>query len=224
MSDHTPLPDGWTSSIRMDIEELEGYLQAVRQAEIQTGIQVIPGMECDIDAQYFPFYRDELLAPGRCRYLIGAVHYYRHKGELFYAADIPGWAHLASYTDTLIQGITSGIFSFIAHPDHFAADWDRWDADAKSCSLAISEAAKSAGIPLEINGNGFRKQRVNSMSGPRPPYPWRPFWETAAQCRVEVIANSDAHRPQDIAASLDECAALAQELGLEYGKVRLTEK
>jgi histidinol-phosphatase (PHP family) len=218
MSDHSPLPDGWTSSIRMDMSELDGYLAAVRRAAEQSGIHVIPGMECDIDPRYFPFYREELLAPGRCRYLIGALHYYSHGQETFYAGEIPTAAHLRSYTNMLVAGIQSGIFAFIAHPDHFAAGWNRWDKKTESCVRAVMEAAGETGIPLEINGNGFRKAPIHFGGKPRPPYPWLPFWELAAEYNIPVICNSDAHRPQDVDASLDLCLELAESLGLRREK------
>jgi histidinol-phosphatase (PHP family) len=221
MSDHTPLPDDWTPEIRMTMAELEGYLEAVSQADRDSGIQVIAGMECDIEKRYFGFYQNELLAPGRCRYLAGAVHFYTHKSEELYAGLIPNAACLRSYTDTLISGIQSGIFAFIAHPDHFAAGWNRRDRETKACMRAIMQAAKEAGVLLEINGNGFRKSRVQYDGAPRPPYPWLPFWETAAEYGVPVICNSDAHRPQDVNASLDLCQDLADSLGLKKGAVRL---
>ena len=223
MSDHTPLPDGWTQEIRMKMSELDGYLRAVHQADRDSGIRVIAGMECDIAPQYSSFYKDELLASGRCQYLAGAIHYYFHGNEVLYAGSIPSLSHLGSYADTMIQGITSGIFSFIAHPDHFAAGWDRWDSHTKTCVSGIMKAAKKADVPLEINGNGFRKSPVNFGKGPRPPYPWRPFWEMAAEYEVAVVWNSDAHRPEDVNASLDECAALAESLGLKRVPVRLRE-
>jgi histidinol-phosphatase (PHP family) len=219
ISDHTPLPDGWTPEIRMNMSELEDYLRAIREAENRSP-RLITGMECDIHKRYFGFYRNELLAPGRCRYLIGALHYYTHRSEEIYAGVIPGAAYLASYADTIVSGIESGIFSFIAHPDHFAAGWNRWDGETKACVRAIMEAAKGAGIPLEINGNGFRKRPVNFDGKTRPPYPWTPFWEMAAEYGVPCVYSSDAHRPQDVTASLDNCAKLAGALGLAKAELR----
>ncbi|MDR1933746.1 MAG: PHP domain-containing protein [Spirochaetales bacterium] len=224
ISDHTPLPDGWTPEIRMDMGELQDYLQAIRQAGETQGILVIAGMECDLNRRYFGFYERELLAPGRCRYLIGALHYYTHKSEEIYAGLIPGAAYLASYAKTIVSGIESGLFAFIAHPDHFAAGWNRWDSETKACVRAIMEAAKGAGIPLEINGNGFRKSPVNFDGKTRPPYPWTPFWEMAAEYGVSCICNSDAHRPQDVTASLDRCEKLAAGLGLKKGTARLLDE
>jgi histidinol-phosphatase (PHP family) len=221
MSDHTPLPDNSTPEIRMKMTELEDYFEAIRRADRDSGIRVIAGMECDIDKRYFGFYRGELLVPGRCRYLAGAVHYYTHKSEELYAGFVPGAACLRSYTDTLVSGIGSGIFAFIAHPDHFAAGWNLWNGETKACVRAIMEAAKAADIPLEINGNGFRKPGVMYGGLTRPPYPWRPFWEMAAEYGVSVICNSDAHRPKDVNASIDLCQALADSLGLKKGALRL---
>jgi histidinol-phosphatase (PHP family) len=221
MSDHSPLPDGWTPEIRMGMAELGAYLSATAQADRDSGIQIIAGMECDIHRRYFGFYRNELLVPGRCRYLAGAVHYYTHRSEELYAGFVPSAAHLRSYTRTIVSGIESGIFAFIAHPDHFAAGWDRWDGETKACARAILEAARAADIPLEINGNGFRKPRITPGGLARPPYPWRPFWEMAAEYGVPVICNSDAHRPQDVNASLGLCQDLADELGLKKGSLRL---
>jgi histidinol-phosphatase (PHP family) len=233
ISDHTPLPDGWTPEIRMRMRELDGYLAAIRRADRECGISVIAGMECDIHSRYFSFYKNELLIPGRCRYLIGAVHYYTHRGEELYAGLMPSAAHLCSYIDTIISGIESGLFAFIAHPDQFAAGWNRWDGETRSRVRALMDAAKAADIPLEINGNGFRKRSVEFGSlfdaegpsspakGPRPPYPWRPFWEMAAEYGVSYISNSDAHRPADVNASLDLCEALAEDLGLTRGTVKL---
>jgi histidinol-phosphatase (PHP family) len=233
ISDHTPLPDGWTPEIRMRMSELDGYLAAIRQADRDCGLSVIAGMECDIHRRYFPFYKDELLIPGRCRYLIGAVHYYTHRGEELYAGFIPSAAYLRSYTDTIISGIESGLFAFIAHPDQFAASWNRWDNETRACVRAVMRAAKAAGVPLEINGNGFRKRSVEFADpfgaarqpsvpkGPRPPYPWRPFWEMAAEYEVLYVSNSDAHRPADVNASIDLCEALAEDLCLTRGAVKL---
>ena len=220
ISDHSPLPDGWTSEIRMGMQQLGGYFAAIEKAREESSISVIAGMECDIAERYFSFYRDELLASGRCRYLIGAIHYYTHKGEDYYAGYIPGSAYLATYTKTIIQGIQSGIFSFIAHPDHFAAGCCRWDDNTRACVRDIMRAAKAAGVPLEINGNGFRKPSVDCGGARRPPYPWRPFWEEAALCGVKVVLSSDAHRPLDVNASLDRCQALAEELGLVRAEMK----
>ncbi len=219
MSDHTPLPDDWMGSVRMSLAELDGYISAIENAG-RPGIRLVKGMECDINPLYYGFYREELRDKRGCEYLIGALHWYRHDGEWLYAGRMPTAAHLRSYTDALIAGIESGLFAFIAHPDHFAAGYLRWDSEAEACSRSIIAAARDRGVLLEINGNGFRKPPVEENGRARPPYPHRRFWEIAAGYGSPAICNSDAHRPGDVAASLDLCLALAEETGLKVGDLR----
>ena len=59
-------------------------------------------------------------------------------------------------------------------------------------------AAAEYGVGMEINALGIRKQSAQSASNPYPQYPWLPFWEIATDYDVQVIVNSDAHRPEDL--------------------------
>ena len=61
---------------------------------------------------------------------------------------------------------------------------------------------------------GLRKQAHKKPGNPYPLYPWRPFWELAAETAAPVIVNSDAHRPQDLQARTGEAYAIRSELGL----------
>jgi histidinol phosphatase-like PHP family hydrolase len=45
-------------------------------------------------------------------------------------------------------------------------------------------------------------------------YPWRPFWELAAEVDAAVIVNSDAHRPEDLQGLTGQAYALREELKL----------
>ncbi len=213
MSDHTPLPDDFMSSMRMSMTELDAYM-ALIDASRGPGLTVLKSMECDIHPRYFGFYREELLERRGCDYLVGALHWHRHGGEWLYAGDITTPEELRTHADALIAGIESGLFDFIAHPDHFAAGYLRWDADAEACSRSIAQAARDRGVLLEINGNGFRKTPVMEGGRRRPPYPHRRFWEIVAEQGGGALCNSDAHRPDEVAASIDLCLALADELGL----------
>jgi histidinol-phosphatase (PHP family) len=213
ISDHTPLPDGWMGTVRMKMEELEDYIHKIETVRVP-GVRLLKGMECDINPRYFSFYRDELLGRHGFDYLIGALHWYLHEGNWIYVGNVPSAAHLRSYSSLLREGMESGLFDFIAHPDHFASGRKRWDAEAESCTRDILETARDTGTVLEINGNGFRKAAVEGETGLRPPYPWRPFWDRAREYDIPVICNSDAHRPAEVNASIDSCRKLAEETGL----------
>ena len=47
-------------------------------------------------------------------------------------------------------------------------------------------------------------------------YPWLPFWELAREYDIKVIANSDAHRPQDVSSNIAEATQIGQNLGLAF--------
>jgi len=241
-SDHTPLPDGRWTHVRMSMDELEGYLEAVDNAAEKYGgsgeenfettdpvlneipenqgtsgkqLTVLKGLECDWDVPYRNFYIEELLGKHRLDYLIGAVHFFPYRGEWLplSAAETP--SHLNAYADHLIRAMEQKYFSFIAHPDSFGIGYIEWDENAEACSKDILSAAEELGVILEINGYGLRKPEVETSAGLRKKYPLLPFWETASDYNIKVICNSDAHKPADTAASIDETKEIAGMFDLE---------
>ncbi len=216
-SDHTPLPDGRWASVRMPLSALRSYREAIARAAREfTPLEVHAGIECEYCPEFTAFYREVLLGEFAFEYLAAGTHWYRYAGEWTGIYGIPmNAAMLRAYTETVLASIDSGLFAFVAHPDLFGRSYPTWDSEARDCSRAIIEAAKDAGIPLEINAYGFRKPPIQTAAGTRPGYPWRPFWELAGELGAPVIINSDAHRPEDVAAATDECLALARACGLE---------
>ena len=222
-TDHTPLPDGRWPSVRMDMQELPGYLAALDDADRQfPDLLVLHGLECEYVEAFVPYYREEFL--GRCGldYLVGGAHWYPHAGEWVGIYGTPmDPSMLKSYADYLVAGMESGLFSFVAHPDLFGVSYPDWDRHAEAAAHAICQAAAALSVPLEINTYGFRKPYLASRTGKRPKYPWFPFWEMAATWDVPVVVSSDAHRPEDVLANMDQGEALARRLGLK--QVALTD-
>ena len=213
-SDHVPLPDNRWKEVRMHMQERSAYLEAVQAAaEKYPQLTIYAGFECEYFLEYHSYY-SELLESGMCDYLIGSVHFIPLDGSWQYISDaVTTPKTLACYTDLVIKTIDSGLFPFIAHPDLFASSYLSWDAEAKACSRAICEAAADKKIPLEINGLGFRKPYVPDAGrggALRPPYPLKEFWDIAREYDIIVTINSDAHRPEDIAADTMICLDLAQ--------------
>ncbi len=84
----------------------------------------------------------------------------------------------------------------------------------KALFREVAQASSSLNIPLEVNAYGFRKAELAYPEGNRHPYPWRPFWELAAEFDVPCVIGSDAHAPADVFGNLPEVYAFAEELGL----------
>jgi histidinol-phosphatase (PHP family) len=222
ISDHAPMPDGRWSSVRMGMNELPAYCQEIDQARLDfPQLTVLKALECEYDPALTVFYRDELLGRKRLDYLICGGHWFRHQGKWHGVhggnMDAP---MLHDYADSLIAAMASGLFAFVAHPDLFGNSYLCWDAETTACSRAILEAAADLNVPLEINGYGLRKPSIQTPDGPRKGYPWEPFWALAAEYPVTVVANSDAHRPQDVQASIAEATSIARRHALKLADFR----
>ena len=214
MSDHTPLPDNRWSHVRMDITELDAYVEEFNDAETDDLI-LLKGLECEWDPIYEGFYKEELLGLRQFDYLIGSVHYFKNHGEWKYLSEIKTAKHLKQYAEIMIKTMRSGIFSFIAHPDGFGAGYQTWDKNTIACTRDILIAAEELKISLEINGYGLRKNLISSSEGLRHVYPWNKFWEIAGNYNIKAICNSDAHRPEDVTASITQCREIAEQFNIE---------
>lgn len=214
MTDHTPLPDGRWQDHRMRMAQLPEYIAKVRGCRVP-GLRVLLGLECDWAPEYASFYRDELLAHHGVDFLIAGCHFTPDGNAWVGSFDnLTTPARLRAYATQAVATMASGNFSFLTHPDLFGICNPCWNADTAACAEEICAASVSLGVPLEMNSHGIRKPWVPGEAGPRPGYPWRPFWEVAARMGVRVVLSSDAHRPQDVYAGLAQLIAMRDELGL----------
>ncbi len=209
-SEHTPVPDGRWNEVRMDMDQLDSYDEAIRSAqEAFPGLNILKGMECDWIPEYNNFYKEEFREKRNYCYLIGSIHWFKSEGEWIFSYSPEAFGKAREYADLLIEMIESESFDFIAHPDLFGLFSRKWNTETTAISRAICEAAKTYSIPLEINGYGFRKARIETAEGTRHAYPVEKFWEIASDYGIEAVCNSDAHRPEDVNKSIDLCLDIA---------------
>ena len=218
MSDHNPMPNGWWQETRMEIGELDDYFRNIALArEAYPDLVILKAMECDYLKEYRSFYEDELLGKHHCDYLIGAVHHYQIDGEWnnVFEHVISNQA-LSCVTDAFIEVMRADLFDFMAHPDVFGSSFLSWNDHATSCAKAMLACAEDLQMPLEINGNGFRKNRVTlADEKTRRPFPLDNFWKIAADYKIKVLINSDAHMPERTLKYFDESFEIVQRYGLD---------
>lgn len=219
-SDHMPHPDPRWPSYHMLPDELPGYVAAVREARSleegrgSDGISILLGLECEWSADLGSFYREELMGAFGVEYLLAGIHYCEIDGNFVDSFSLRSARELRAYARQVEGAVSSGLFVCLAHPDVFMNRYLPWDEEAKACARDVLAACEAARIPLEVNGNGLRKRRVEAPEGLRPPYPHVRFWELAADYDVAAIPGSDAHRPCDVGAGLEDCRALAESFGI----------
>ena len=211
VSDHTPSPDGRWNTLRMSIAELDSYDAAIESArKAYPELTILKGMECEYIEEFLDFYQEELLEKRKFDYLIAGSHFFLCRGKWTGTHSyIKSREELEAYANNVIASMASGLFAFIAHPDLFGNSYELWDEHTLYCSKLILEAAVKYKIPLEVNAYGFRKRPKETAQGTRPPYPLTPFWELAAEYDgLSVIANSDAHQPEEIGCTAEALALI----------------
>lgn len=224
ITEHTPLPDGRWNNVRMDMDQLDSYEQAIDKAGLaHKQVTVLKGMECDWVPEFRNFYIEEFREKRNFCYLIGSVHWFRSSGGWVFSYSPDAFGKTGDYADFVIEMIESETFDFIGHPDLFGLFTKKWNNEANAASRAICEAAKSYKIPLEINGYGFRKPMIDTNEGKRFGYPVEKFWEIASDYGIEVVCNSDAHRPEDTAESIDLCRKIADKYYLSIADLNFKE-
>lgn len=223
-ADHTPVPDRWMHMIRMEIEDLPGYAEALERGKENTrGVRVYGGMECDYFAEYEGFYRDELLGRYKLDYLIGSVHAFPWQGERFWmhpGADMDA-GKLTAYAEHVVSAMESGLFALMAHPDLFSISLHKWCPEVRRATRHILEAARSLNMPLEINVSGYEKARQNPDRFMPNVCPMQQFWEEASDFGVEVVVSSDAHAPDVLDADMAVGYRIAARYGLRLAALSL---
>lgn len=198
-SDHAPYPkpEGF-HRMRMPQEEAEGYVKSVLalREEYKGQIEIYLGFE----TEYFPgMYEDykKFISQFPVDYLILGQHFVPKESGKYVGAPFSEEEYLKLYVDLCIEGINTGDFTYLAHPDvvHFTGDVEIY----KKHMTRLAKAMKEKNIPAEFNLLGFASYRH---------YPCDEFFTIAKEYDLPVILGSDAHSPRHCGD--EECAAKAR--------------
>lgn len=189
-SDHVPYPfsNGHRSGFRMEPEEHRVYveeIQALRE-KYEGQIQIYIGYE----AEYYPKEFSEMLENllrYPCDYLILGQHFTHNEYDGIYTNGKNAGAEgvLVHYVNQVIEGMETGLFSCVAHPDilRYRMNGEIYAREMRR----LCKAAVQMEIPLELNFLGLGEKRD---------YPYEPFWKIAGEMHVPVIFGCDAHLPK----------------------------
>lgn len=116
---------------------------------------------------------------------------------------------LLMYANDVAEAVSTGIFTFLAHPD-LALNGYTGNGFDKYCERAmriIFEACEKSNVPVEINANGLRKGLV---------YPSKEAFTISKDYKLRYLVNSDCHEPQFLADEYVEKAYnFAEKLGIK---------
>lgn len=208
-SDHAPMPfpSGHHSGHRIQLDRAEDYFNSISSLKKEYAGQI--DIRIGVEAEFYPETFDvfwDYIKQFPLEYMILGQHFIgREEDGRASSARSDDEGRLIEYVNNVVSAIRSGKFLYVAHPDvvNFTGD----DAIYHREIRRICEAAKDAGMPLEINRLGFFEHRI---------YPCDRFFTIAAEVGNEVVIGSDAHSPSVFrdSESIEGCAAFAEKHGL----------
>ena len=210
-SDHAPFKfdDGYEALYRVPMDKAQDYFNVIGalREKYKDKINIKIGFEMEYYPTHFAKMLENVLNLG-AEYLILGQHFVNEEypyGTPSSAAS--SYEELKDYVSSVVSGIESGYFSYVAHPDiiAFNGNEDLYTKEMRKICVASSKH----GIPLEINFLGIRANRT---------YPKQTFWEIAAQEKSPVTFGFDAHDVEsayDIK-SYEKAMAMVNDLGLNY--------
>lgn len=190
-SDHNPCPftNGHKSDFRMKLKETKEYVSEILELKekYKDKIDIYIGYEMEYYPKEFKNTM-QFLTQYHCDYLLLGQHFLRNEYDGSYVAGDCTEEDLIDYVNQVIEGLKTGVFSYLTHPDVI---YYRKNAAVYQREMTrLCMAAKELNIPLEFNLLGFREGR---------PYPYKNFWKIAAEVGNAVVVGCDAHRTIDVA-------------------------
>ena len=205
-ADHAPFmfPDGHEDAWRISVDDAEAYIKKLRKIreKYKDRLYIPIGFEME----YYPSYFDKMFSYVKelgAEYLILGQHYSGEKQEIHSGDKNHTEEDLILYTNTVIAGMKTGKFLYVAHPDmfRFEGDIDVYKREV----IRLCKASLEFDMPLELNLLGIHAKRH---------YPREDFWKIAGEIGVKVIYGFDTH---DIARAYDAASLeVAKELSGKY--------
>ena len=186
-SDHTPMPfpDGYESTgMRMKMDQMDDYADTILslKKEYSERINIRFGLEVEYYPELFGKLMD-FLADYPLEYLILGQHCLKNQYDGCWAGEkTEDASKLKMYVDQTIEGLETGRFIYLAHPDlmNYVGDEVTYLTEmSRLCGYAYDHH-----IPLEINLLGIEDNRN---------YPNQAFWKLAGETGNDVVLGLDAH-------------------------------
>lgn len=183
-TDHAPFP-GDPFGNRMRYAELPEYLDSMARLreEYRGRIEVRAGLEIEYLPSFRDYYCELSGAPGLEMLLLGQHFFEREAGRYSFSdpAELLRKAEPAGLCEAMCQGMETGIFPIVAHPDRMFRKAGVWSAELEALAQRLILVAKAKDVILERNASSMRKGLYREE-----------FWALAAG-KVRTIDGADAH-------------------------------
>lgn len=201
-SDHTPWPNISQRRIRMDEEMLGNYVKSINflKEKYKDIIDIHLGLEVEYIDDFVPFYKKIKEEYGIEYFILGQHGELADDGEPYFYNQYPNNMNMASrYVEQVIKGMESGLFKYVAHPDHFLNGYRINDYFIESQMRQICQKSLELNIPLEVNLTYPRFAILHGgVHNGLDAYPFDKFWKIVGEYGCPVVFGIDAHEPNNL--------------------------
>lgn len=195
-SDHAPFPDNPFNN-RMDITELPEYIETLSflREKYAKHISVQIGLEIEYIRSFNDYYQKLSETEGLDFLLLGQ-HFYHSANNQYSFSDLTEFrikneAH--GIINAMIEGIQTGFFRTIAHPDRAFRYCKEWGSEEGTLARRLIATAVKCGVMLEQNQASKEKGLYKSEF-------WNLFKSMYASSTFNeyIIQGLDAHSVSDM--------------------------
>lgn len=216
------IPMDWEAfgqaGIRMQRDELDTYMELVRSAvepAKEFGVEVL----CGIEAEVFPdeahmLAMDEILQAYPFDFVLGSMHAHCRSFAIWCRKNKvkTDAMKIDSYFRILINGVYSGRYDSMSHPDVIRTYGVVHDFDPFEHEEVIKDFLKAlvdTDVCMEVNTSGLTK-------GAYEVHPDPVILDWASKLGVKLTIGSDSHRPASVGQFFDSVIPMLRKMGFEH--------
>lgn len=187
-TDHAPFP-GDKFSFRMRYEQLSEYVSTLQELKkrYEGVIDIKVGLEMEYLLNYQSYY-GELRDSGNFDVLLLGQHFSLLPDGSYTFESREKITEARALADGMMQGMESGYFSVVAHPDQIFRRSKVFGSEEEAIAREIKDCAAHTGVILE--------QNISNMLGKKKKRAYRPeFWEGFSG---DTIYGLDAHSIEEL--------------------------
>lgn len=181
-TDHAPFPNDPFNG-RMKYSQLEEYIASLKQLKEKYNgiIDVHIGLEIEYIPSYWSYYEKLRANKDLEILLLGQHHYELSSGVYSFNTTSPDNEYVG-ICKAINEGICTGLFDAVAHPDRAFRMERNWDKGMAAFSNKIIDNAMKHSVKLEKNYCSMKKEGLY----------WKDFWNMLTD-ESNVIYGCDAH-------------------------------
>lgn len=191
-TDHAPFPgDPFTG--RMKMTKLDEYIHTIKELreKYKKYIKIYSGFEVEYIPEYLSYCCE--LQKKVDFMILGQHHAKTTDGHYTYEKEIGKNKIYTSIFFAVIEGMKTGLFSVLAHPDRYFHSMNNWTEEDEQFKEQIFLLAKEKHIKLEKNLSVYEKIGYNMN-----------FWNDMPE-GIQIIYGLDAHSLDDMKRRLNLC-------------------